>query len=101
MRIKSKSIFFIKTGRRSIGERYRIRRMFWSNVHTKKNYFFMLGTNKNGESFGNDTELRMESDLYNDIVIADFIDSYDNLPYKTKVKNYKIWNLTFKTDSIN
>ena len=82
----SKSVFFVKTARDVIVERFKIRRYFRSSSNLPvKNYFFVLGTDTNGSAIGTSRYLRKELDEYKDIVIADFVDTYNNLPLKTKV----------------
>ena len=79
--VKSPFAYFIKTARNAAEDRYRIRRQFGLK---NKNYFFMLGTNKDGNAFETGSGLDYERMLYDDIVVGDFIDTYDNLPYKTR-----------------
>ena len=84
--VDSPFIYFVKTARNGIGERFRIRRQFRSRKMNRpvKNYFFVLGTDSNGEAIGNQKWLQDEIDTYKDIIIGDFIDTYNNLPLKTK-----------------
>lgn len=82
----STSIFFIKVARNAVDERYRIRRYFRSHSNLPvKNYFFIMGTSSDGKAFSDSPNLVHEMETYNDIVIADFVDTYNNLPLKTKV----------------
>ena len=85
-RVNSPFAYLIKTGRNAAMERYRIRRFFRARDGTNrpiKNYFFMLGTDHYGEAFTNGSVLDYERQLYDDIIVADFEDTYDNLPSKT------------------
>jgi len=78
--VKSESIFLIKTARNAAFERFSIRRQFKDS----KNYYFILGTDQNGFAFDHKSGLGLEVNLYDDIVVADFIDTYNNLPLKTR-----------------
>lgn len=69
-----------KTARNAAFERFSIRRQFKDS----KNYYFILGTDQNGFAFDHKSGLGLEVDLYDDIVVADFIDTYNNLPLKTR-----------------
>ena len=87
-RVNSQFAYLIKTGRNAAMERFRIRRYF-RDRHGKdekpiKNYYFMLGTDHNGEAFINESALDYERQLYDDIIVADFEDTYNNLPTKTR-----------------
>ena len=44
----------------------------------------MLGTDPSGDPIGAQKGLQEEIDTYKDIIIADFVDTYNNLPLKTK-----------------
>lgn len=73
VRIDSPSIYLIKTARNAAHERYKIRRYFAK----AKNYFFMLGTDHDGHAFTNKSSLIYERDLFDDMVVADFEDTYN------------------------
>ena len=80
-------------------ERFATRRMFKSDESFKaKNYFFMLGSDSDGSAFGEDSYLREEAEKYQDIVIADFVDTYNNLP--TKTQSMYDFATTFCSDSV-
>ena len=81
---KSEFIYLIKTARNEVAERFTMRRIFKSDENSKNaNYFFFLGADQNGEVFGAD-QLKNEAEKYGDIVVADFVDTYNNLPLKTQ-----------------
>ncbi|CAG5110240.1 Oidioi.mRNA.OKI2018_I69.chr2.g4659.t1.cds [Oikopleura dioica] len=80
-------------------ERFATRRMFKSDELFKaKNYFFMLGSDSDGSAFGEDSYLREEAEKYQDIVIADFVDTYNNLP--TKTQSMYDFATTYCSDSV-
>ena len=82
---KSEFIYLVKTARNEVTERFTMRRIFKSDESSKKaNYFFFLGADSNGDAFGSEKQLKKEAEKYQDIVIADFKDSYNNLPLKTQ-----------------
>ena len=79
--------YFIKTARNAAFERFKIRRWFRSKQGVDrplKNYFFMLGTDRDGNDFVNGSSLDYERAKYDDIIVADFEDTYNNLPTKTQ-----------------
>ena len=80
-------------------ERFAARRMFKSDESFKsKNYFFMLGADSDGSAFGQDSYLHEEAEKYQDIVIADFVDTYNNLP--TKTQSMYDFATTYCSDSV-
>jgi len=45
----------------------------------------VLGTDQSKNAFSNYPNLVYEMENFDDIIIADFVDTYNNLPLKTKV----------------
>ena len=87
MKVDRNSIYMIKTARNAVNERFIQRRLYMS----KSNYAFFLGTAENG--IGQNEIIEEEINSFDDIVIANFVDHYNALPYKTKsmyafAKNY-------------
>ena len=83
--ISSNIMILVKSGRNSFSDRFQLRRILNSSP-TLSNFAFLIGTstgkNKNAQRDGN--LLRMEMQEYDDIIVADFFDTYENLPLKTK-----------------
>ena len=73
MKTESSSIFLLKTARNARHDRYKIRRLFGK----QKNYYFMMGTDQHQVDFAPDSDLEYERNYYDDIVIANFIDTYN------------------------
>ena len=73
-----------QTARNAVEERFRVRRYFRQNGQALKNYIFFLGTSSSGLAWEEGDLLEDEFNRFNDIVIADFPDTYNNLPLKTK-----------------
>ncbi|CAG5081712.1 Oidioi.mRNA.OKI2018_I69.PAR.g9944.t1.cds [Oikopleura dioica] len=82
--IGNKALYMLKTARNAVEERFRIRRYFRQNGLAIKNYIFFLGTSPSGQPWEEGDFLEDEFNKFNDIVIADFPDTYNNLPLKTK-----------------
>ena len=78
-------MILVKSGRNSFSDRFQLRRILNSSP-SLSNFAFLVGTstgtNKNTQR--DDNLLRMEMQEYNDIILADFFDTYENLPLKTK-----------------
>ena len=78
----SKQIFLIKSARDAFADRYQIRRFLGAKEAILGNFLFLLGTGRAKKT--TDARIRNEILEYNDIIIADFEDTYENLPTKTK-----------------
>lgn len=78
-------MILVKSGRNGFSDRFQLRRILNSSS-SLSNFAFLVGTstgtNKNTQR--DDNLLRMEMQEYNDIILADFFDTYENLPLKTK-----------------
>ena len=61
------------------------RRIYRSNDNRpNQNYLFVIGTSSESSGFTSAWQLEYEIALYDDILIVDFPDVYNNLPLKTK-----------------
>ena len=78
-------MILVKSGRNSFSDRFQLRRILNSSP-TLSNFAFLIGTStgKNKNAQRDDNLLRMEMQEYDDIIVADFFDTYENLPLKTK-----------------
>ena len=78
-------MILVKSGRHSFSDRFQLRRILNSSP-TLSNFAFLIGTSTgtNQNAQRDDNLLKMEINEYDDIILADFFDTYENLPLKTK-----------------
>ena len=81
--VDDNSFYMVKTARESAYERF-IQRRFYRDAENKpvRNYAFFIGTDGSGKS--GSQLINEEISLYDDFVIAEFVDTYNQLPSKTK-----------------
>lgn len=84
-RHSSNIMILVKSGRHSFSDRFQLRRILNSSP-TLSNFAFLIGTSTgtNQNAQRDDNLLKMEINEYDDIILADFFDTYENLPLKTK-----------------
>ena len=78
-------MILIKSARNSFSDRFQLRRILNSSS-SLNNFAFLIGI-QSGSSQNMQREnnlLQMEMTEYDDIILADFHDTYENLPLKTK-----------------
>ena len=85
----SNVMILIKSGRNSFSDRFQLRRILNSSS-ALSNFAFLIGTATQNIQHENNL-LKMEMKEYDDIIVADFHDTYENLPLKTK-SMYKFAN---------
>ena len=85
----SNVMILIKSGRNSFSDRFQLRRILNSSS-ALSNFAFFIGTATQNIQHENNL-LQMEMKEYDDIIVADFHDTYENLPLKTK-SMYKFAN---------
>ena len=81
----SNIMILIKSGRSSFSDRFQLRRILNSSS-SLNNFAFLIGTQSGtGRKIQRENNLlQMEMAEYDDIILADFHDTYENLPLKTK-----------------
>ena len=81
--VDTNSFYMVKTAREAMYERFIQRRFYRDDQNNPiRNYAFFIGTDGSGNP--GSQYIDEETSLYDDFVIADFADTYNQLPLKTK-----------------